>query len=177
MGELKLGGVKKVAGQEKGSAAFAGDFAGSAVEGVADDGMSERRQVYANLVGAASVDFDVEQGEFAVIGVDAALNGVVGDGFAASGAASGHADAADGVATDGGGDGAFVVFQMTVDECDVSLLDFAGGELRGQLAMGGVVLGDNDEAAGFFVETVYDAGTKFAADLGEGAEAVKKGID
>ncbi len=66
---------------------------------------------------------------------------------------------------------------MTVDQRDVCLLDLASGELRGQLAMGGVVFGDHDEAAGFFVEAVDDAGAQLAADLRERAEAVQQGVD
>ncbi len=40
----------------------------------------------ADLVSAAGVDFDIEQGEFSVVGFEAAFDGVVGDGLAASGA-------------------------------------------------------------------------------------------
>src|ERR1700690_1561035 len=115
MSELKFGGVEKVAGEKDGAAGFAGDFARSAVESVAADGMCEGGEVDADLVSAAGVDIYCEKGELAEIGFEAALDDVVGDGFAASAAAGGHADAADGVAADGGGDGAFVVFHPAVD--------------------------------------------------------------
>src|SRR5450432_565982 len=43
--------------------------------------------------------------------------------------------------------------------------------------MGGVVFGDYDKTAGFFVQTVDDAGAEVAADLGERAETVQQSVD
>ena len=68
--------------------------------------------------------------------------------MAAVGAAGGHAGAAHEVAADGKIDGAFVVLEVAVDERDVDFADVAFGEAFGELAMGEVVLCDDDEAAG-----------------------------
>ena len=121
--------------------------------------------------------FTFEQGELTVVGLQAALNQVMRDGFAAAAAASGHAGAADGVSADGGRDCALVVFGPAMDECDVGFLDLASCELRGHLAMGSVVFGDYDEAAGFFVEAVNDTGAQVAANFGEWAETMQQGVD
>src|ERR1019366_10438446 len=42
--------------------------------------------------------------------------------------------------------------------------------------MGEIVLRDDDQAAGFFVETVNDAGPKVSADFREGLEAMKQSV-
>src|SRR5262249_37723924 len=44
-------------------------------------------------------------------------------------------------------------------------------------AMREIVLGDDDQATGGFVETMNDAGPKFAADLGKMAETVQQRVD
>ncbi len=43
--------------------------------------------------------------------------------------------------------------------------------------MGDVVSGDENQAAGFLVEPVHDAGTGLAADLGKLSEMVQQGVD
>src|SRR5258708_7590026 len=104
-----------------------------------------------------------------------AVKCVADDGMAESS----HMDAdlmgaANGVAADSGRDRAFVVLRPAVHEGEVSFLDAASCELSCQFAMGCVVLCDYDQATSFFVQTVDDAGTQLAADLGERAEAVQQ---
>ena len=43
--------------------------------------------------------------------------------------------------------------------------------------MGDVVAGDENQAAGFLVETMHDAGTRLAADLRKLGEAVQQRVD
>ena len=118
----------------------------------------------ANLVGAAGFDADADERELAEACFEAPDDFVVRDGGArVLGRACGHAGAAHGVAADGGGDGSLLALDATVDKGDVGLADLARREELGELAVGGVVFGDDDEAAGVLVETVDDAGAKFAA--------------
>ena len=94
-----------------------------------------------------------------------------------SAAAGGHAGAADEVAGDGEGDGGVVFFEVAVEEGDVGLGDLAAGEHLAELAVGAVVFGDEDEAAGLLVEAMDDAGAEVAADVGELVEVEEEGVD
>ena len=91
----------------------------------------------------------------------------MGDGGATVGASCGHAGAADEVAGNGEIDGGVVFFEVAVEEGDVGLGDLAAGEHLAEFAVGAVVFGDEDEAAGELVEAVDDAGAQVAADVGE----------
>ena len=53
-----------------------------------------------------------------------------------------------------------IFLRPAVDESDVGFLHFALGELLGEFAVGVVIFGDYDEAAGFFVEAMDDAGRR-----------------
>jgi len=101
----------------------------------------------------------------------------VGDGGASIGSAGGHAGAADEVAGDGKGDGGVVFFDVAVEEGDVGLCDLAAGEHVAEFAVGAVVFGDEDEAAGELVEAVDDAGAEVAADVGEVGEVEEERVD
>src|SRR5690348_17211185 len=129
--------------------------------------------MYPDLMSASSVDFDFDQRELAVGRIDAAGYLVVGDGLAASGVARSHAGAASAIATDARRDGSRVLLDPAVDQRDVFLRDFAARELIGELAMGFVVLGDYDQAAGFLVEAMDDAGAHLAADSRETGEVMQ----
>jgi hypothetical protein len=137
-----------------------------AVERVADDGVAEGLGVDADLMGAAGFDADFDEGEGSVGAGDAFENVEVGDGGASVCAAGGHAGAADEVAGNGEGDGGFVFFEVAVEEGDVSFGDLALGEHLAEFAVGAVVFGDEDEAAGLLVEAMDDAGAKVAAYVG-----------
>ena len=94
-----------------------------------------------------------------------------------SGAAGGHAGAADEVAGDREGDGGVIFFEVAVDEGEVGFGDLAAGEHLAELAVGAVVFGDEDEAAGLLVEAVDDAGAEVAADVGELVEVEEESVD
>jgi hypothetical protein len=51
------------------------------------------------------------------------------------------------------------------------------GEHLGELAVGAVVFGDEDEAAGLLVEAMDDAGAEVAAYVGEFGEVKEEGVD
>ncbi len=60
----------------------------------------------------------------------------------------------------------------SVNQRNVPLLDLSTGKLLCQLAMRDVVLGYDNQAAGLFVQAMYDAGTHLAADIRELSETV-----
>ena len=101
----------------------------------------------------------------------------VRDGGAAIGAACGHAGATDDVAGDGEADGSVVFFDVAVEESDVGLGDLAAGEHVAEFAVGAVVFGDEDEAAGELVKAVYDAGAQVASNVGEFGEVEEECVD
>ena len=83
MGEGEPGGVKEVSVEREGVLFLADDVGGS-VEGVADDRMTEGLEVDANLMGAAGLDADFDEGEGAVRGGKAFEDFDMGDGGADS---------------------------------------------------------------------------------------------
>ncbi len=64
-----------------------------------------------------------------------------------------------------------------VDQGEVFLADRPGFELAGELAVGPVVLGDDQEARGVAVEPVDDPRPVLAADGGERVEVELEGVD
>jgi hypothetical protein len=174
--EGEVGGVEEVAGELEVRCEVGDDVRG-AVEGVADDGVAEGLGVDANLVGAAGFYADFDEGEEAVGAGDPFEDVEVGDGGASVGAAGGHAGAADQVAGDGEGDGGVVFFYVAVEESEVGLGDLALGEHLAELAVGAVVFGDEDEAAGLLVEAMDDAGAEVAAYVGELGEVEEESVD
>jgi hypothetical protein len=169
-------GVEEVSLEVEGGGE-AGDEVGCAVEGVADDGMAEGLGVDADLVGAAGLDVDLDEGEGAEGSGETLDDMEVGDGGAAVSAASGHAGAADEVAGDGEADGGVVFFDMAVEEGDVSFGDLTAGEHVAEFAVSAVVFGDEDEAAGELVEAMDDAGAEVAADVREFGEVEEESVD
>lgn len=141
-----------------------GKLAGCAIEGVTDDGVVEGRHVDADLVRASGFNAHADEGELAKAGCEAADHFVVRDGVAGVfGWSGGHAGAAEGVAADSGRNGSLLTLDVAVHERNVSLADLARGEEFGEGCVGLVVFGDDDEAAGFLVEAMDDAGAKLAA--------------
>ena len=191
MGEAEFGGVEEVAGEGDGfkraaagflhdfDAFLGADFAGCAVEGIAGDGVAEGAEVDADLVGAACFNADADEGERAEAGVDAADDAPMGDGGARAGDATrSHAGTADGIAANGGADGAARRLEVAMDEGDVGFGESALGEHGAEFAVGRVVAGDDDEAAGLAVEPVDDAGAESVAAAGaELAVVVEEGVD
>jgi len=164
VGEGEMGCVEEVAVERF----EAGDGVRRSVERIADDWVAKCLHVHTNLVGTASLDADFDQREGAVSSGDALDDLDVGDGvadaFMAERAAGGHAGAADEVAADGQLDGDGIFRQVAVDEREVGLGNLALAEHLAKLAVGAVVFGDEDEAAGQLVEPVDDAGAEVAAD-------------
>jgi hypothetical protein len=145
------------------------EISATAVGGISGDGMPEVFQMHANLVGASGFWLALHQG-FAFAGLEHA---VVGEGIAAS-FHDGHLLAVDGVAADGGLDGAVWHAGRAIDEGEVGFFHIAGGELVGELAMGGFGFCNDEAAGGFFVQPMHDAGALDAAyDLDAGAMVEK----
>ncbi len=100
--------------------------------------MSDRGEVDPDLVGAAGMDLDPQEG----FAGEAVGDPVFGERGAAVTGAAGHAGTVDGVALDGlvyrpvfKADGAF-------DECCIKFLHFAPGKLAGEGAVSPVGTGD-----------------------------------
>jgi hypothetical protein len=176
MGEGEMGGVEEVS-LEVESGVEAGNGVGCSVECVSDDWVAEGLGVDSDLMGAAGLDADFDEGEGAVWSGEALEEVEVGDGGASVGAAGGHAGAADEVPGDGEAYGGVVFFDVAVEESDVGLGDLTAGEHVAEFAMRAVVFGDEDEAAGELVEAVDDAGAEIAADVGEFGEVEEEGVD
>ena len=68
-------------------------------------------------------------------------------------------------------------FRGSFDKREVRLFDLPLGELSGEMAVGSVGAGNQQDAAGAFVEAVDDAGAEVAADFGKRGEVVQQGID
>jgi hypothetical protein len=60
---------------------------------------------------------------------------------------------------------------------EIDLLHGAASELFGQSAVGGIVFGHQEDAAGEAVQAMHDTGPKFAAGRGERSEAVQQSVD
>src|SRR5450759_4868641 len=125
--------------------------------------MANRRHVHADLVSAAGLDTDIHQRELAKWRGYALANFIMSNRRATSAAAGGHANAPHHIAADLGIDGAAVFSRPAMHQRHVTLLHLAPRELLAQLAMGHVVLGDDDQPAGVLVETVHDSGAQLAA--------------
>ena len=70
-----------------------------------------------------------------------------------------------------------VLCRPAVHQRDILLLYLASGELRPQLAMGDIVLGHDDQAAGFFVESMNNARPQLTADIRQRTKAMQQRVD
>ena len=93
----------------------------SAVEFVADHRMAQRREMYANLVGAAGVELDFDECGGADAGKGAPIGVCIARFGQCSGPVSSHAHAAFGVASDGKVDGSVMFREQAMDQGDVCL--------------------------------------------------------
>jgi hypothetical protein len=66
---------------------------------------------------------------------------------------------------------------VAVEKCEVGFGNLALREHFAELAVGTVVFGDEDEAAGLFVEAMDDAGTKITAHVREFVEVEEERVD
>ena len=139
--------------------------------------MVERREMDADLVGAAGVELDFEERGR----TNASEGAPVGASFARAGkdeaAAGGHPDAAPGVAGDGEVDDAGGGVEMAFDESDVGLFDFAIAEGFAEFGVSEVVFGDEDDPGGLLVEAMDDAGAEDVAALRERLAATEERVD
>ena len=130
-----------------------------AIDFIADDGVAGVGEVDADLVFAAGLRPDVEEGIGLAFAGETLLDGVFGDG--------GGAVRADAVFDY---DGAFFIFAEgtvqngvigggpAVDDGEIFFFDGAGFPTAAEFAGGGGVFGNDDHAAGFAVEPVYEVG-------------------
>jgi len=141
---------------------------------VAQDWIPEVFEVDADLVGAPCVQRAFHEtcaGQFA-------QDAVVGGGRSPPACFhNGHFLAVNRVPPDGCLHGAGFFRKLSSGKREIDFQGFAGCELQGKPLVGSVVLGDDDAAAGFLVESVNDAGALFAADAGEVFAMVEQGID
>src|SRR6266702_3266429 len=126
--------------------------------------MPQRLHVYTNLVRSSCLDPHLDESERAISRRQPLNYFDVRYRGSSVRTASGHACAPDEIARDRQVDRHIVLRQCSVDERDVDLCDAAHGEHLAELAVGDVVLGDNDGAAGLLVEAMNDSWPQLAAD-------------
>lgn len=144
-----------------------------AVEGVSGDGVPNAGEVDANLVGPAGADAHFEQGKAA----EALHDQEFGVGGAAGGEAGGHPGPADRIAGNWLVDDTGFGLHLAFDKGPVDFFNGPAGELGGESAVGGVVAGDEEDAAGAGVEAVDNPRAQIAPNAGKGSEMVQQGVD
>ncbi len=150
-----------------------GDTKRRSVEPVAEDGVSNTREMYAYLVRAAGSDANAQVGANRKLLKDL----VFGERRPAGRKPGCHPSPPDGIASDGRCHGAGLGFHPAVNEGQVYFFDLPALELRGQSLVGEVRAGDHQNAARFFIEAMHDARTQIAADGGQRPEVVKQCVD
>jgi hypothetical protein len=125
--------------------------------------MTEVMEVHPDLVGPAAVQDAFDEADL-VAGTKDAILGFRGAALASRDA---HPLAVHGMARDGFVDHSGLLPQNSGNERQINLCHRPRGKLAGQIAMGGVVLRDDEHAASFLVETVHDAGTFLSANAGK----------
>ena len=121
---------------------------------VADQRVPDRGEVGADLVRAAGLQAGLEVG----LGAEQLEHLEMGAGLARGGAGDGHAVALARGAADRGVDRARPRGEVPLRQGEVDPLDLATLDLRLQGAVGRVVAGDDEQAAGPLVEAVDDPG-------------------
>jgi hypothetical protein len=175
--ELQVGGVKGRSPEKP--EGFYGlprpglDWVPSSVERIADDGVTNTRQVHSNLVRSTCVDPNAEQSG----SVEGFENSPVGASGAAFGCADGHALAVHGMASYGLVDATLAKTGDSQDDREVLLSYLTAGELSDQGAVRGVILGYDEESRGSLVEPMDDPGSKHSADTGEVGNVGEQCID
>ena len=161
---------------------LAGDFAGGGfaqagvlpppIDRVPGDGEAQVLKVDADLMGATGVQVHLNMGGV----MEQGENAIGGAGLPPG--PNRHAFAIGVMAGDWGVDFAAGNRKAPANDCLIGFLNLAGGKLRGQSEMGGVVFGHHQAAAGFLVKAMDDAGAGHAADAAELAGAmVQQGVD
>ena len=140
------------------------------VLGVAGDGVADRLQVHADLVGAARVQPQAQQR----VRGERAIEREVGAGLARKVAADRHARAHGRVAPDRRLDRAAARARATLDQREVFALDLPRGERLLQQPVGLLGAGDHEQARGVAVEAVHDAGALRIAARGDAGEQLRE---
>ena len=168
--ELQVGGVQEVPSQAgQGTPRITGETTGrGSIEGVPDHGVLFRTEMDPDLVSAAGLEVQFQQGEPGK-SLQHPIGGVGRTGLSGPG---GHPDASDPVPADGAPDLARFPLNRAVHQGDVFLGHLPGLELPGQPVMAEVVPGNDHQARGLLVETVHDAGPLSASRLGKSAKPV-----
>ena len=140
------------------------------VERIADDRVAETCHMHTELMGASGGRPQIDQG-----GAGEGREGpVTGQGRLAATGDDGHCLAVSRVAPDVAGDLARRWRRYPPNHRQVGLLDALLGELGGQGAVRGVVLGGHQKAAGVLVQPVDDAGAADPAYARKRAAAMGK---
>src|SRR6516165_4307382 len=163
-------------GRERGSGVVAElaslGFEAAAIDGIAEERMSDRGEVDADLMRAPGLKpaGDEARHRRAIAAAIAFEDLPMGDRRAPA-CAHRHLVAHARMAADWLVDGAARPLRHAPDECQVAAAQRPAaavvGELAAERAMGAVGLGHHDEAAGVLVEAMHDAGALGAADAGE----------
>ena len=129
-------------------------------------------EVHADLVRPAGTDSDLQ----VRVSLEPLEDGPPGQSRSTVTSSCRHADSADRVSLDGCLYPSRVGSSDTLDEREVGFRHLTRSELRRERLMRCVVARDHDDAAGFPVETMDDAGPVIAADIRKLAEAMQKGV-
>src|SRR5437588_4909248 len=121
--------------------------------------------MHADLVGASGLDSNFQQRKFPVGRRNPLHHRVMRDRLTSSDAASRHAMATAAVASNRSVNGPLVALGPAMYQRDIFFLQRARRKLLRQLAMRFIALGDDDEAAGVFVQSVHDSRPQIAARL------------
>src|SRR5207247_1928769 len=143
----------------------------AAVKPITNDRVADETQVDTNLVRAAGLRVDLQEGDRSEGGADAERRA----GGPAVGAHD-HLDTRLRVAPDRTLDEAARPPRPSPDERLVDLLDRARLELVGECSVRGVGLGDDQGTRGLLVESVDDSWSFDSADAGEIGAVVQKGV-
>jgi hypothetical protein len=143
------------------------------IHGIADHGVADVRQVDPNLVRATGVEGETHEAQ----GAPGFEHLVMRAGGTAVALDHGHFLPLLGMAPKGRSDAALQRWQAPTHERHITPLQLAGLELRGEMAMTAVVLGDQQETGGVFVEPVHDTWTFFTPDARQRPAVKQQGID
>src|SRR5262252_205238 len=111
-------------------------------------------------MGAAGINTNFEQRELSIARSQLLFDFITCNGFAASRAASCHAGTANDVTANAGSNDSLGLLHPPMNQSNVGLPHFAPGKLAGETAVGLIIFGDDDQAAGVFVETMDNAGAE-----------------
>jgi hypothetical protein len=130
------------------------------IHGIAEHGVADVRQVHPNLVRATGFKGETHEAQ----GAPGFEHLVMRAGGTTVALDHGHFLPLLGMAPNGRIDSALQRWQAPTHERRITPPQLAGLELRGEMAMTAVVLGDQQETGGVFVEPVHDTWAFFTPD-------------